>query len=331
MFFFKVPFFKSITTYYKLIFFIMKKILFTALLAGGLHSAYLSAQAGYVGIGTDSPGSKLTVNGAFAANYRSVTIGGLVGADDYYLAYSANTNGTLTLPAGISGSGNFMGRTYHFKNTGSAVLRIAANGTELIDNQSGAGVSFVDIPAGYYGFFISKGTLTGTTWELILLSNSNSLPAASSNYVFSTVPTSTRQTGTATPGSSYIQTEFNYPQGTVINSGNALNTTNGRFTAPTNGYYMFYGSTQFDNGLVPGTPTFGFVVLYLVKNYATTPNNVLVQSFLSNPGAFAGTNVSCITYLNAGETVSMSGAASVSSGNVYQVVLSSLYGYKIAN
>jgi hypothetical protein len=308
----------------------MKKILFTVLLAT-LNSAFLSAQAGYVGIGTDAPGSKLTVNGAFAANYRSVTTGGLVGADDYYLAYSANANGTLTLPVAINGTGNFMGRTYHFKNTGTATLRISANGTELIDNQSGAGVSFVDVPSGYYAFFISKGTLTEATWELILLSSINSLPTAASNYVFSAVPTSTRQTGAATPGSTYIQTEFNYPQGTVINSGNALNTANGRFTAPTNGYYMFYGSTQFDNGLVPGTPTFGFVVLYLVKNYATTPNNVLVQSYVANPGAFVGTNVSCITYLNAGETVSMSGVASVSSGNTYQVVLSSLYGYKIAN
>ncbi|MFC3158608.1 hypothetical protein ACFOEQ_08730 [Chryseobacterium arachidis] len=215
-------------------------------------------------------------------------------------------------------------------NTGTATLSIITSGAELIDNQSGAGISSVDVPAGYYAFFISKGTTTGTTWELILLSSSDNLPAAASTYAFSTVSTTTRQTLPATTGP-YIGSEITYPQGTVLNTGNALNTSTGRFTAPTNGYYMFYGSTQFDNSLVSGTPTFNFTVLYLIKNFSTTPNNVLVQSFQPNPGSLVGVNVSCITYLNAGETVSMAGVAAVSSGNVYQVVVSSLYGYKIAN
>ncbi|WP_261511927.1 hypothetical protein [Chryseobacterium paludis] len=73
------------------------------------------------------------------------------------------------------------------------------------------------------------------------------------------------------------------------------------------------------------------MVLYLIKNYSTNPNNILVQSYHPNPGTLIGKNVSCIAYLNAGETVSMAAAAAVTSGNVYQVVVSSLYGYKIAN
>lgn len=292
--------------------------------------SFLYSQTGNVGIDNTSPGSKLTVNGSFAATYRQVTTSGTIGANDYYIAYNSGTNGTLTLPTAINGPGNFSGRTYHFKNTGTATLSISASGTELIDNQSGAGVSSVNVPAGYYAFFISKGTITGTTWELILLSSSDSLPAASSTYAFSTVSTTTRQTLPATTGP-YIASEINYPQGTVLNTGNAFNTSTGRFTAPTNGYYMFYGSTQFDNSLISGTPTFNFTVLYLIKNFSTTPNNVLVQSFQPNPGSLVGVNVSCITYLNAGETISMAGVAAVSSGSVYQVVVSSLYGYKIAN
>ena len=129
----------------------------------------------------------------------------------------------------------------------------------------------------------------------------------------------------------YIATEIVYPEGMVINTSSSLNNSTGRFTAPTNGYYMFYGSTQFDNGSLPGNPAFNFALLYLIKNFSTTPNNVLVQSYQLNPGTLVGTNVSCITYLNAGETISMASVAAVASGTTYQVVVSSLYGYKIAN
>jgi len=288
------------------------------------------SQAGNVGINTPSPGSRLTVNGSFAATYRSITTSGAVDANDYYLAYNGNSNGTLTLPTAINGTGNFIGRTYHFKNTGTAILSVAAGGSELIDNHTGVGIASVNVPPGYYAFFISKGTITGTTWELILLSSSDSLPMAASTYPFSTVSTSTRQTLPASTGP-YIVSEITYPDGTVVNTGNVLSTSNGKFTAPTSGFYMFYGSTQFDNGAVSGAPGFAWAILYLIKNYSTTPNNILVQSYQSNPGMLVGTNVSCITYLNAGETVSMASAAAVTGGNIYQIVVSSLYGYKIAN
>lgn len=306
----------------------MKKRIYSSLLIAFVCTGAF-AQTGNVGIGTTSPGSKLTVNGSFGATYTVVSASGAIGASDFYTAYNGGSNGTLTLPAAVSGSGNFLGRTYHFKNTGAAILTIAANGAELIDNQSGAGVASINVQPGYYAFFISKGTTSGTTWELVLLSSANSLPPAASTYPFTATPTSTRQTCTASPTLS-IQTEIVYPQGTIINTGNVLNTTNGRFTAPTAGYYQFYGATQFDNGLVAGNPTFGLITLYLIKNFGTSPVT-LVQSFESDPGTVTGVNASCITYLNAGETVSMTATASVSSGSVYQVVVSSLYGYKIAN
>lgn len=308
----------------------MKRKSFSLALFTTLNSVLFFSQAGNVGINTPTPGSTLTVNGSFAAPYKSVTTSSTVDANDYYVAYNGNSNETLTLPSAISGSGNFVGRTYHFKNTGTTQLSIAASGTELIDNQSGAGVASIDVPPGYYAFFISKGTTTGTTWELILLSNSGNLPPVASTYAFSTVSTTTRQSLTASTGP-FITQEINYPQGTVLNTNNALNTGNGRFTAPTSGFYMFYGSTQFDNGSVPGAPGFAWAVLYLIKNYSTTPNNILVQSYKANLGTLSGANVSCITYLNTGETVTMSSAAAVTSGSVYQVVVSSLYGYKIAN
>jgi hypothetical protein len=136
----------------------------------------VQAQTGNVGIGTTLPGSKLTVNGSFAAPYKIVAATATVGANDFYTAYNGGANGTLTLPAATAAApaaGNILGRVYHFKNTGIAVLTIAAAGAELLDNLSGAGVASITLPPGYYAMIISKGTTSGTTWEVALIANSN--------------------------------------------------------------------------------------------------------------------------------------------------------------
>jgi hypothetical protein len=134
----------------------------------------LYAQTGNTGVGTATPGSKLTVNGSFAATYKNITatIYTLL-ASDYYLAWNGSSAGNITLPAAISGAGNFGGRIYHIKNTStSSSLTIAASGSELMDDQSSAGVASITLPAGYYGMFISKGTTSGTTWEVAIVGSS---------------------------------------------------------------------------------------------------------------------------------------------------------------
>ncbi|KAA2224636.1 hypothetical protein [Chryseobacterium sediminis] len=312
-----------------------KKMLFIALLAG-LNCISVNAQVGSVGINTANPGSTLTVNGSFAATYKTVAVSGAVGANDYYIAYNGTADGTLTLPAAISGAGNFAGRTYHFKNTGGKILTVSANGSELIDDQNGTGlgVPSITVPPGYYAFLVSKGTITGATWELVLVSSSNSVPSAESTYPFSAVSTTQRQScdATATPSDPWIRTAIVYPQGTVINKGNVLNTSTGAFKAPSDGYYVIQGSTQFDNGNVAGNPNFTWTVLYFIKNYA--PGNggsILVQSYQPTVTRVFGSSISCMTYLSAGETVSMASVAGVSAGNKYEVVTSTMFGYKIAN
>jgi len=134
----------------------------------------LYAQTGNTGVGTPTPGSKLTVNGSFAATYNNITATTYtLLASDYYLAWNGSSAGTVTLPAAISGAGNFSGRIYHIKNTSaSSSLTIAANGSELMDDQSGPGVASITLPAGYYGMFISKGTASGVTWEVAIVGSS---------------------------------------------------------------------------------------------------------------------------------------------------------------
>ncbi|WP_160136107.1 hypothetical protein [Chryseobacterium sp. c4a] len=309
----------------------MRKSLFFIALWAYLMGSKLCAQ---VGVNTPNPTSSLTVNGSFAATYKTVSSSGAVGANDYYIAYNSVNNGTLTLPAAINGTGNFGGRTYHFKNTGTGNLVIAAAGAELIDDQNGAGVSTLSIPIGYYAFLVNKGTTTGTTWELVLFSSSNTMPSSENTYPFATKATDVRQSCDATPNPSapWIRTAIVY-QNTILNKGGVLTPSTGAFKAPNDGYYVINGSTQFDNGgMTAPPPTFTWTTLYLIKNYA--PNNggtILVQSYQPTATVVFGSSVSCMTYLNAGDTVTMASVAGVSNGSKYEVVTSSMYGYKIAN
>lgn len=127
-----------------------------------------NAQTGNVGIGTNVPGSKLTVNGSFAANYRAETATtGTIGADDYYVVWDGTATGTLTLPAAINGSGNYKGRLYFIKNTTTSNnLTIAASAGEQID-----GVNSISIPPGYGVNIVNTGAATGTTWEVVSFMN----------------------------------------------------------------------------------------------------------------------------------------------------------------
>lgn len=93
------------------------------------------AQTGNVGVGTNTPGSKLTVNGSFAAAYTPITANTYTaGENDFYVVWNGTAAGTISLPASTSGP-NRTGRLYFVKNTSAAyTLTIDANGTELIDN-----------------------------------------------------------------------------------------------------------------------------------------------------------------------------------------------------
>ena len=120
------------------------------------------------GIYTKNPGSSLVVDGSFAGNYKIVTGNVILDDSDFYIAYNGNANGIIRLPVAISGPGNFKGRIYRIKNTtGNWNLTVTAQNLEKID--AATDVTGIVVPPGYYAELISKGTATGTTWELSML------------------------------------------------------------------------------------------------------------------------------------------------------------------
>ena len=149
--------------------FIMKQ-LFLILL---LYSTGVMSQntAINTGINTKNPGSRLTVNGSFSGDYKIVSGDVTLDDSDFYIAFnSPGGRGTILLPKAISGPGNFKGRIYGIKNIsaqGDLFVFSEAPGLEKID--ATGDVDYIVVPPGYYAELISKGTITGTTWELSML------------------------------------------------------------------------------------------------------------------------------------------------------------------
>jgi hypothetical protein len=120
------------------------------------------------GINTKNPGSRLTVNGSVAGDYKIITGSAALGFSDYYTAYNGSTEGMFHLPP--AGWGALKGRIYSIKNTSNYKLTVVASASEMIDGT--ANTSSVTVPSGYYAKLISKGTTTGSTWELLAIMDS---------------------------------------------------------------------------------------------------------------------------------------------------------------
>ena len=151
--------------------FIMKQ-LFLILL---LYSTGVMSQntAINTGINTKNPSSRLTVNGSFAGDYKIVSDDVTLDDSDFYIAYNSTSSipgdrGRILLPEAISGPGNFKGRIYGIKNISALELMVYSERPgEKID--ATGDVDYIVLPPGYYAELISKGTTTGTTWELSML------------------------------------------------------------------------------------------------------------------------------------------------------------------
>ena len=117
------------------------------------------------GINTKNPGSRLTVNGSVAGDYKIINANAVLGFTDYYTAYNGSTDGTVHMPP--AGSGSLKGRVYSIKNTSNYMLTVIAPAQETISGT--ANMSSVTVPPGYYAKLVSRGTVTGSTWELLAI------------------------------------------------------------------------------------------------------------------------------------------------------------------
>ena len=133
-------------------------------IAGVLSVLTVSAQTNNVGIGTTSPGSKLSVNGSVSVAIKYIDSNYTLTADDYILVYNGVRSDTISLPPALPvGAGNFKGRIYKIKNNNlTRIIWIKAAGSELIN-----GFQAILIAPGHTIEMVSSGILSDTTWEVV--------------------------------------------------------------------------------------------------------------------------------------------------------------------
>lgn len=231
-------------------------------------SGTVSAQTGNTGIGTSTPGSKLTVNGSLAAAYTSVTANAYaVGENDFTIRWSGTADGTVTLPASIAGADR-TGRLYYFKNASSAfTLTIDANGTELIDD----GATVLLQPG--EGALLAKtndNTATGSTYLVIQLSQTQQ------PYMYTITSTGNQTVAQGVLGVFDLSTvEFS------TNGGGDFNAATESWTCPQSGWYRVEGSAQ------ASAATAGSHCSMLIqKNTVSQGSNIFfVPTSVSNSGS----------------------------------------------
>jgi hypothetical protein len=98
---------------------------------GGFVSYMTMLPSGNLGVGTETPNSKLQVNGSFSAGYVAKTANYTLTNTDYLVECTANTF-TITLPTAVG----IQGRMYNIKNTGTGVITVATTSSQTIDGQT---------------------------------------------------------------------------------------------------------------------------------------------------------------------------------------------------
>ncbi|MES2776921.1 MAG: hypothetical protein V4722_22280 [Bacteroidota bacterium] len=121
-----------------------------------------------VGIGTNTPGSTLTVNGSMAAGYTAIIANTYtILADDYYIVWNQKTIpgpgvGIFTLPAAATLN---KGRVYKIRNNSSTyAITLNSSGSVFIDNALS-----VNIPPNHTLEIIANGStaVNTTCWEVV--------------------------------------------------------------------------------------------------------------------------------------------------------------------
>lgn len=261
----------------------MKSVYLLLTISIGVTNAI--AQTNNTGFGTSTPGSKLTVNGSFAAAYTSITATTYTaGENDFYIVWNGTAAGTITLPASTSGTDR-TGRLYFFKNTSAIyTLTIDANGTELIDN-----AQTVLLQPGETGLFVKTNinTAAGITYEVAQISKtqpSYHLVAAGGSQNFAD--------GTFTR-SNFTALEYSTNGGADFNLGTSV------WTCPQAGTYRIYVEGHGSPTVTGNQSHAGF---FIMKNISTSLTG---QYFYISTGPFNSGVATAITSLAAGDQITV--------------------------
>ncbi|MFS4470639.1 hypothetical protein [Chryseobacterium sp. T20] len=284
----------------------MKKLLMGFL---SLLSYCLLGQLGNVGINTATPGSTLEINGSLSAQYRLISTNYSMGITDYYVAYNGSSAGTVTLPAAAvsyPAQGHIKGRVYYIKNTGTSNLSVAANGSELIDNQEGLPVSSIGLGQGWFAMLVSNGDTGGVvTWEAIVINPNNII-----NTIIGMSTNSTYNLPSTANFNSGIPQVLPFTAGEVqINQGSTASwdAGNNRFVINETGVYELDVLSYFGAGGTVGISSYIGVNLGITKNGIAAAN--IIAGTRANIGqliAGAGnTPISfhCLVNLAAGDVI----------------------------
>jgi hypothetical protein len=262
----------------------MKKLI-TIILLLMISIGIIHAQTGNIGFGTSTPGSKLTVNGSFAAAYTSITATTYTaGENDFYIVWNGTAAGTITLPASSSGP-NRTGRLYFFKNTsGTYTLTLDAAGTELIDN-----AQTVLLQPGETGLLVKTNvnTASGATYEVVQVSKAQpgyTLVVAGGAQTF--------------PDGTFNKSNFTAVEYST-NGGADFNLATSVWTCPQTGVYKIHVEGQGNTTVVGNHSHAG---LFILKN----GGNITGQYFFISSGPANSGSVTAIANLVAGDQITVS-------------------------
>jgi hypothetical protein len=142
----------------------MKRFLFAATASFLIATSVLAQTTNNVGVGTSTPGSKLSVNGAIAAGYNTFTTPTFKLDNTHHDAsWLGTADGICYLPSAVSGAGNFKGRAYFITNLATSYNLVV---TAASNENVGFGTTFTLSP-GCAIYVVSTGALSGKTWEIM--------------------------------------------------------------------------------------------------------------------------------------------------------------------